>query len=208
MQITIFGANGKVGRKVVAKLLEQGHLVVAFVHSESRLTPNPHLNIIQGDVRSASDVSAALKGSDAVISTMGSWGTKSKDILEKGMEVIIPAMESAKIKRIISLTGGDARDKQDKPQILNTLSHFSLSLLAPKILRDGEKHIALLRASSLDWTVLRSPVMLKKLKPGFRIQSTPLKPWAVITRDDVANALVKLAVNNYFNKSSPFIARS
>lgn len=207
MNITVFGASGKVGSKVVAKLLAQGHHVKAFVYSESHLQPQPHLIIIQGDVRKAEDVALALDGSEAVISALGSWGTKTKDILSSGMNVIAPEMEKLGIKRIVSLTGADARDSQDKPKILNKLSHFVLGLLAPKIMRDGEVHIARLRESNLDWTVLRSPVMKENGQLGYVLRDKPLLPWASIARDDVASALVELVTSQNYAHACPFIAR-
>ena len=78
MQITIFGANGKVGSLVVEMALQKGLHVVAFSHGKSLFTPSDNLRIVQGDVYNAADVSSALSGSDVVVSTLGSWGTPKK----------------------------------------------------------------------------------------------------------------------------------
>lgn len=207
MQVTVFGANGKVGSKVVEKLLTKNHKVVAFVYKAQNMPNHPNLTVVQGDIHNVTDVSSALKGSQAVVSALGSWGTASKDILTAGMQAIVPAMQSQQITRIISLTGADAWDSTDTPSLFRRLNHFALGLIAPRILRDGEQHIAALRESGLDWTVLRSPVMKEEGKLGYTLQDRPLQLWSTIMREDVANALVQLLADNTYLQQSPYIKR-
>ncbi len=208
MKIVVFGANGKVGSKVVARLLADGHCVRAFIHSTSKLMDHPKLELIKGDVHQVGDVRAAVKGSDVVISALGSWGTSSKDILSSGMQTIIPAMKAAKIYRIISLTGAGAQDSVDQPNLLDRLSRPLLLLVAPKILRDGEQHIALLRASELSWTVIRSPVMLGGGACAYKLGHQAPTPWATITRDAVVTALIHTIKSDRNVQSAPFISRA
>lgn len=208
MQLTVFGATGKVGKLVVDEALSRGHKVVAFVHSSSDLPKDKKLQIVNGDVYNPEAVAEAIKGSDAVISALGSWGTPNKDILKAGMENIIPAMEKQKLARIISLTGHGANAPGDKFELLHTISRWMLVILAPRILHDGEKHIEQLAASKLDWTVVRSSLMEEHGNPKRFILSLkrPL-PLAMVHRKAVANCLVNLAETKDFNKQAPFILR-
>jgi putative NADH-flavin reductase len=105
MKITVFGANGNVGRLVVENALHQGHEVIAFIHGDNPFKASDKLSVIKGDIYNQKDVEKALNGSQAVISTLGSWGTPNKNILSAGMKNIIPKMQDAGINRIISLTG-------------------------------------------------------------------------------------------------------
>ena len=98
MRITIFGANGRVGHLVVEGAMDAGHDVTAFVHHESKFPKNTKLKVVQGDIHDAKDVARAVKGADVVISALGSWGTKRKDIVSSGMANIIPAMQAAKVE--------------------------------------------------------------------------------------------------------------
>lgn len=205
MQITVFGANGKVGSRVVEKLLAKGHHVVAFVYKAQNMPSHPGLTVVQGDIHNPTAVSGALEGSEAVVSALGSWGTSSKDILTAGMQSIVPAMKAQKITRIISLTGADAWDSTDAPSLFRRLNHTVLGLIAPRILRDGEQHIAVLRGSGLDWTVLRSPVMKETGKAGYTIRTTSPKPWHTIIRDDVAEGMVQLLEDSSYPQQSPYI---
>ena len=208
MNITIFGANGRVGSLVVAELLDRGHEVTAFIHGPSRLPEHPSLHLVRGDIHSDKDVREALRLSQVVISTLGSWGTKSKDILTAGMQRIIPAMQEANIKRIVSLTGAGAFDAADAPRWFDKLNRFILSLVAPKILKDGEDHIALLRASGLNWMVVRSPIMRESDKRGYTLSGVAPLPWDTIHRHDVVDAIVQLALSNDRVASAPFITKN
>lgn len=206
MVITVFGANGRVGSLVVQKLAEQGHSVRAFVHGE----PNQRLasvTYIQGDVADKTSISEALQGAEAVVSALGSWGTKDKNILTVAMKNIIPLMEAQGIRRIVSLTGADARVEGEPHPIISHFSHALFSRVAPKIMQDGEAHIALLKQSQLDWTVLRSPVMNEKGRGVYVLNGAYPLPWQTIHRHAVAQAMVDQVAVADFVKAAPYIHR-
>lgn len=208
MKVIVFGASGNVGKKVVAELIERGHEVTGFVYGGMpAFVESSRLRIVQGNVKKLEDVQRALKGHDAVISCLGSWGTKSKDILSMGMKSIILAMESEGIKRIISLTGAAAKASSDKPNLSAKISRLSLIPFGYKILKDGEEHIRLLEQSNLDWTVLRSPVMKEEGSSGYELSDKSPAPWATISRSDVAQAMVDLLETDNWINDSPIIHR-
>ncbi len=209
MIITVFGASGKVGRLVTKKLLDDKHTVVVFVHRSSPFKETNHLVVIRGDIHNVDDVHKAIKGSDAVISTLGSWGTKPKDIVSSGIANILKSASENKIKRIVSLTGSDAIASGDRSSLFGNLLHFFIKISpARKILADGEKHIKLLEESELDWTVLRSPVMNNKGNPNdFILSEVKPKFWQTINRQAVANAIVGLVENEGYHHQAPYIKR-
>lgn len=205
MQITIFGASGKIGKLVTSELLIEGHSVVAFAH-KSDLKPQANLKIAKGDIHSSEDIQTALQGSDLVISTLGSWHTKSKDILATAMTSVVPLMDQQGIKRIITLTGSDARASGDRPKLLAKLMRPMLKIAAGKILFDGEEHIRILEASKLDYTVVRSPVMRgigPSGKAGLNFKAPNV--WETVHRKDVAKAICSLVENQQLNRQCPFV---
>ncbi len=210
MRIAIFGASGKVGRLVVKGALDAGHDVTAFAHHDPKFAKDSRLRIVRGDIHDSKDVAAAVKGADVVISALGSWGTKTKDIVGSGIANIIPAMEAAGAERIISLTGADARADGDKLGLLHRLTHAAIQVTPPrKILADGERHIRLLEQSGLDWTVIRSPVMNEKGDPkGFRFSTDRPAPWATVNRRSVALAILELIDDDSRSRQAPFITRA
>lgn len=207
-QITVFGANGKVGSLVVSQALSRNYRVVAYVHRSHSFPKHPNLVIQQGDIYDAEDVAKALTGSTAVISALGSWHTPRKDILASGMKNIVPAMEKQGIRRIVTVTGAGAWDEGDSINTLQKFLHFILAKAAPKILADGEVHIHLLRASKLDWTVVRSPIMTNRGKKNtYALRMKLPLPFATINRHSVAAALLDLAASNQHVNQSPVIYR-
>jgi putative NADH-flavin reductase len=207
VKIIVFGASGKVGSRLVADLLEKDYQVTAFVYDNNPFTENDNLKVIKGDVKNEVDVFKAIKGNEAVMSALGSWGTTSKDILSSGIVSIIKAMKEENIFRIISLTGTDAFLPDEKPSYLRNLSHTLLSLFAKKIMFDGEVHAEKLAESGLDWTVVRSPVMNDKEPVDYELNTEPCSPIETINRQAVANSMVEVLEKKLFVKESPFIHR-
>lgn len=207
-QVTVFGASGNIGSRVVKILIKKRYKVIAFVHGDHNFDESPNLVVYTGDIYNAEDVGAALRGSKFVISALGSWGAPKKDVLAAGMSTIIPAMKKHKIRRIVTLTGADARVSSDKPGLTHKLTHAFFGAAAPKIMRDGEQHMRFLAASSLEWTTLRSPVMTDKGELGNYVLRMKLPGiFATIHRDDVAAAMVWLVETGEYVRKAPVIYR-
>lgn len=208
MQITVFGASGKVGQLVVAELLRRDYQVVVFVHNQSPFEGRTNLKIVKGDIHDVSAVRRALAGSDAVISALGSWHTPKQDILTAGMKRIIPAMQKTGVKRIVSLTGHEAQSSDDPPSLFHRFIHRTLKVVGMKVLADGDEHIRLLEVSKLDWTVIRSPVMnnFGKVDSYKLIKKWPW-PWQTVNRQSVAFCMVGQLKSTSYLRQSPFIVR-
>lgn len=207
MNIIVFGASGKVGTKVVNELISKGYKVTAFVYDNNPFSDKDNLKVVKGDVKNKDDVAKAIKGNEAIISALGSWGTDSKDILSSGVENIITAMKNENISRIISLTGTDAFLPDEKPSYLRNLSHALLSIFAKKIMFDGEIHAEKLAESNLDWTIIRSPIMNNNEPEGYELNTEPCSPIETINRQAVAKSMVEVLEKNLFVRQSPFIHR-
>lgn len=207
MKVAVFGAGGKVGSLVVGELLTRGHQVNAFVHSRPPRAEADGLKIVKGDVYDAPSVTDAIAGCDAVISALSSWHSPRKDVLSAGMTAIIPAMRSAGVSRIISLTGADARVAGDRLGMFHRLSYPLLSLAAGKVLQDGEAHIRQLQESGLQWTVLRSPVMTPGAVEAYALRDDRPLPWTTVPRQAVAKAMCDLLESGGYDGQSPYIVR-
>ncbi len=207
MKIVVFGASGKVGRLVVDELLAKDYQVTAFIYGESPFKESNNLKVVTGNVKSLDDVQSAIDGQDVVVSTLGSWGTKSKDILSKGIVNIISGMKKENITRVVSLTGSDAFIPGEKPKYIRNISHALLSVVAKKIMDDGEIHIEKLLESELDWTVVRSPLMSDNGSEKYNLNDSPCLPWETINRLSVARSMVKILEEDLFFRESPFIHR-
>jgi putative NADH-flavin reductase len=206
MQVTVIGASGKVGKKVVELALAQGYSVVATVHSHNPFDARPNLTVMNLDIKEPSTLTEALAGSQAVIVTLGSWHTKTKDIVSSGTRALIPAMEKAGISRFISITGAGAFSAHDTPTVFDRTIHRFLGLAADKILRDAEEHLRLLEASNLNWTAVRAPVMTRSRSASYHLDSEKLAPpWAMIPRAAVVACIVDQIKDTHYFKQAPVI---
>ena len=203
--VVVLGAAGKVGSLVVADALADGHAVTAFVHGNHELPEHSRLRVVKGDVYNRADVEAALAGADVVVSTLSSWGTPYKDVLAAAMTNVVPVAERFGIKRVVSLTGADARVADDDMSLLHRVSHAMLIMIGGKVLRDGERHVELLRQSRLDWTVVRSPVMTNARSTGYLLDNHRPAPWALVSRRAVARAMVDQIVSRENLRQAPYI---
>lgn len=207
MKILVLGASGKVGRLVVEGALNRGHKVIAFVHKNS-LGDQSGVKIVRGDIYDQKSVEKAMQDIDIIINCLGSWGTKNKDIVSKDIENILPLVKKHKVKRVISLTGHGAAAPNEKLGSLANLSRHILLVLAPKILKDGEKSLVDLNKSKVDWAAIRSPIMVNFFD-ATKFTFSEERPWplSVINRKSVAIALLDLAEAKKIENQMPFIKR-
>ena len=208
MNLTVFGASGKVGRLVVDEALHRGHKVRAVTRVSNIFTNGENLEVFRANIYNKVAVSQAVEGSDVIISCLGSWGTPKKDVLSSAMKSIIPAMKMFKVSRIISLTGSDSLAANDQSSFIHRNSHKLLGKLAPKILNDADDHIKLLENSQLDYVIVRSPAMLSFGNPqNYELTSLRPMPWQLINRKSVACAMIDLAEVKLTGIRAPYITR-
>ncbi|MBP6432058.1 MAG: SDR family oxidoreductase [Ferruginibacter sp.] len=107
MILTIFGATGMVGKQLVEQALFRGHTVKAFgrnVFSELPMEED-NLQLIKGALFDEKDVLGAIKGSDAVLSSLGGdFGGEDKT-RSLGMKNIVAQMEKTGVNRIVAIGG-------------------------------------------------------------------------------------------------------
>ena len=208
MKIVVFGASGRVGVRVVELLLAQGEEVFAVVHNHDLFQGHPHLHVRKLDVHDADAVAEVLQGAGAVVSTLSSWASKQGDVLSSAMRAIIPAMDANGIKRIVSLTGNAAFTPDDTPTLVQKAGRTMLHKIAPKVVADGEEHMAILRGSDLDWTIVRSPTMNNLGKDDYTLSAKLSNPTDTINRQAVAKAMVAELHEGTWLRQAPNIWRA
>jgi putative NADH-flavin reductase len=213
MTIIVFGASGKVGRRVVAEALQRGITVRAFVHSQNPFDDEPNLEVTKGDIYRGEDVAQVLKGTDAVVSCLGSWGQKTahgnRNVSTAAMQAIIPAMQAQKITRIVTLTGSGAVAPNVKRHAHYRLFMWLISPLpVGKVFADGEQHMRLLAASNLDWTTIRSPIMNNMDGIGYRLMMRELNHFRTISREAVAKCMLDQLESHEWLRRAPVIRRA
>jgi len=114
MKLTIFGASSTTGKLLVEKALAEGHDVTAFVRDVSRLEiTNEKLKVMIGDALNPAHVEDAVKGSDAVLSTLGPKG-KPAVMAAESTKNIVSAMEKFGVKRLVVVSVAGIAVPQDR----------------------------------------------------------------------------------------------
>lgn len=68
MHITLYGATGRTGSRVLTEALQRGHTVTAVLRDPTTLQPAPGLTVTQGDLATVEGIIPHLAGADAVLS--------------------------------------------------------------------------------------------------------------------------------------------
>lgn len=150
MKLVIFGATGTVGRHLVEQAVAAGHTVTAFTRS-GRLEPSKNLVVVRGDVLKPSDVDSAVEGQDGVVVALGA-GRKG-NVRAAGTAHVIAAMQRHGVTRLIvqsTLGAGESRRNLDF-----FWKHIMFGLLLRPAYRDHQLQEAHVKASGLDWTIVR-----------------------------------------------------
>lgn len=186
MTIIVFGASGKLGRKVVELALKRGHSVTAFIRDARKLELHQgNLQITQGDARDQQTVTQALTGQEAVVSTLGSH---HDDTLTKGVETIINGMKQHSIKRLIT-TGGAGILQATETQQVRDLPSFPPFL--KEISGQHQQAYEIVKDSGLEWTVMCPPSMHEGGRAPYNIQAEyGLAGLGQVAFEQVAEAIV------------------
>lgn len=205
MKILIFGASGATGRLVVERALAQNHLVTAFVRDPSKLTlTHAHLRVEQGDVGDAARVEAVVPGHNAVVSALGVGKPLNSDpVVVTGIRNVVASMERHSVRRLIYLSFiGVTESRAAAGFMLRYVARFPLR----NEIADHEVKERVIRASKLDWTIIRPPKLtsgaaLAAHRVGEDIASTSFLP--TLPRADVAAFIVKQLSDPTYTRKAP-----
>jgi len=158
MRITIFGASGGTGRQLVQQALSAGHEVTAFVRDPAKLNvQHDCLRMVQGDVTDAAAVERAVNGAQAIVSVLNTRRETKGRPITQGTRNILVAMEKYDVRRLVFSAAPSARDPQDAPDLRFKLMIGLVRLLARAGYEDMVGAVQAVRASDVDWTIVRLP---------------------------------------------------
>lgn len=203
MNITIFGATGRVGSLVMQRALDEGHAVTAFVRDASRLKQQPTKQVI-GDVRVKEDVFQAIEGADLVVSALG---TDKTTTLTEAIPSIIAAMKQFGVKRIVTVgTAGILQSRTDPSKV-----RYEAGDSNRKLTFAAEEHHRVynqLKATNLDWTIVCPTYLPDGEATGkYRVEKDHLPvDGKMISVGDTAQFVYDELMNQKFNQSRVGIA--
>jgi len=208
MRIIVFGASGGIGKHVVQQALEGGHQVTAFVRNPDKLSiEHPNLSIFQGDVMEAEKVEQATAKQEAVISTLGPTRPPVPGMMETAAKNIVNGMQKHGLKRLISTTGAGVRDPKDQPKLFDKFMKALLTLMARDVLLDSEANVSAIRASDLDWTIVRFPRLTDSRHSGkYRAGYIGKDSGSQISRADGADFILRELETGEYIHQAPIVS--
>jgi len=180
---------------VVQQALAANHGVTAFVRDPGRLTvTHANLRVVQGDVSDAARVNSAVANQDVVISALGvATPLKHDPVVVRGVRNVITSMQRQGVRRLIYLSFIGVEESRSAAGFV--LRHIAQLPLRQEI-ADHESKEALVKESSLDWTIVRAPKLTNagrtgKFRTGVDIVASSMLP--LLSRADLADFLVAQA---------------
>jgi uncharacterized protein YbjT (DUF2867 family) len=185
LNVMVFGASGSLGVELTKVLTARGDKVTAFVRPTSDRSQLEPLGIefVVGDAMDAESVLAGLQQSDfdAVITTIGGFGDPPPDYI--GNANVFDAAKAVGISRMILISSIGAGDSYASAPLI---SRLALSKLLP-LKTQAEEH---LRASGLDYTIIRPGGLPPGTGTGGGILSEDVTTMGFINRQDLAPLVI------------------
>jgi putative NADH-flavin reductase len=160
MRLVVFGAIGPTGSQVVRQALAAGHDVAVLSRTPDMSSDTPErLTVVRADVTDARQISNALDGAEAVISTYGVPYTRHRvTVYSDGIANIISGMTEHRVSRLVCVTSTTITPGEAPGESL-----FWRKILIPTLRNtigrtlhdDMQRMETLVTRSPLDWTIVR-----------------------------------------------------
>ena len=198
MHILVVGASGRVGKELVADLLQEGHQVTGTTRQKEKLFNNSNYHQIELNLKAQQkEIEATIpKETEAIYFVSGSRG---KDLLQVDLHGAVKTMiaaEKLNIKRYIMLSALHSLEPEKWTAIVDyfTGKHFA--------------DLWLINQTNLDYTIVQ-PGSLTETPGTGKIDVTHLDRDGDISIEDVATALKEvLDHKNTYKKMIPMLSGS
>src|SRR5262245_46241661 len=206
--VLVIGASRGIGLETVRRALAEGHRVRALARGAGSIPiDEERLEKVAGDALDRVAVSAQLEGADAVIETLGApkdlattlWGTS---VFSNATRILVDAMRENGVRRLMAVTGLGADDSRGL-----LYDGLMFPLVLKRVYDDKDVQERMIRASGLDWTIVRPGLLRSGAATGRARALTDPKDWSAgsVTRADVASFLVREAFERRFIGQTPLL---
>ena len=196
MKIAIFGASGATGRLLTELGLAAGYEVSVLLRTPSAFALRDRVRVVAGNAFDAAAVRQTVEGADVVLSALGARSLKKEDVLERAVPLIVAAMRSTRVSRIIVLGSAGALESALDGQpawrrwlVQNILYNTLLKWPVASQMAQWKT----LSASGLDWTMVMPPMLTNGAGRGrYRVAAEALPRNGMrIARRDVADFMLQ-----------------
>ncbi|MFG2039658.1 NAD(P)-dependent oxidoreductase [Dactylosporangium sp. NPDC048998] len=198
MKLTVFGATGGIGTQLIREGLARGHAMTAV----ARRPVDLGCDVVVAGLDDAEALAEAVAGRDAVLSALGMRlpemrARRKQDanarstVQADGARAQAAAMLATGVRRIVSVdAAGRVADEGD-----GAITRTLVKPLLQRLLREGFEDLAeaekILRASTLDWTLIAPPRLTDGPHRPYRtVMDVNVRGGRTLSRTDVADAML------------------
>jgi putative NADH-flavin reductase len=204
MKPAIIGASRGVGHELLKLALQEGLEVTAMLRNPAKLKISDlRLKVIEGDILDPSAAHTVVTDQEAVCICVGIGPTrKPVDVFSRGTENVLSAIGQHGHQKLIVVTGIGAGDSKGHGGFL--YDRIFNPLFLATIYADKDRQEALIKASGLQWLIVRPGALTHGPRTGTYRALTDLTGITAgrISRCDVADFILKqLATPTFFGKT-------
>lgn len=207
MRVLVLGATGGAGRLIVGEAREKGHAVVALVRSKANAAGFAGAELVEGDARDEAALARATAGCDAVISSLGTTISPFREVtlLSTATRALVVVMARQNVRRLVCITGMGAGDSRGHGGFF--YDWLFQPLLLRKVYEDKDRQEDVIRASALDWIIVRPTLLNDEPARGGVRALTDLSGvhGGKIARADVADFVVQQLTADTWLRKAPLI---
>ena len=159
MKLALLGGTGRTGRLLIDMALVDGHTLKVLARGPQQLKSHANLEAVQGDARTPDAYAELLTGADVVLCALGPVKGDSSGVMTLAAQHLIQFMPQEGVRRLVTLTGAGVARPGDRPKLPDRIIRTLLRLTQPDVLADSVRHVELICASGLDYTVVRVPML-------------------------------------------------
>lgn len=194
LNILLVGATGPTGVAVTNQALAAGLGVRALARRPRQLPEGfpEGAEVVKGDVTDVASLAIAMQGVDAVVSCLGTLLIlKEVRLLSAGTKNLLSSMQQAGLQRFLCITGMGAGDSRGHGGFV--YDRIILPLLLGRIYADKDRQEDLIRASNLDWVIVRPAFLTNTPSTGTYREIVRFRNETMgkMSRGDVAHFMVK-----------------
>ena len=208
MKVLVIGGTRGIGREVVQSAHAAGHELTLLARNAERISlPVTGVRVVAGDAGDADDIDRAVAGQHAVVWTVGVGPTRRPvNLFSRSTQFLLAAMSRHGVRRLICVTGVGAGDSRGHGGFL--YDRIVLPLFMKSVYADKDRQEALLRASDVDWTIVRPGALTNGPATGLARALTNLDGVTAgkVSRADVAAFIVDHLATSEYRKTAVLLS--
>lgn len=196
MKLTIIGASAGIGLATVERALELGHQVTTLSRHRIEIKEDSNLTQLQGSALNKADLKRATESAEVVLVTLGTGTKTSATTLFSDFSRLLTSIEIN--IPVIVVTGFGASESYP---YLTLMQKLFFKFILNKVYADKAVMERIITTSSLRWEIVRPGLLTDKpLTEKYHVETELHAKMSrnSISRNDVADFLVKEAVNQKF----------